>query len=157
MAADHLMTPTPDFRFRRLRRTSALRDMVRQTHLRVEDLILPIFIEEDIDKPVEIASMPGVVRYPESELAGVIQRADSLGIRAVVLFGVSHHKDASGSDTWNQDGLMARMIRTAKQAAPDMVVISENCFCEYTDHGHCGVLRDGVVAVDVVLRIRSEG
>jgi porphobilinogen synthase len=146
-----MSTITPDYRFRRLRRTRALRDMVRQTHLRVEDLILPIFIEENIDKPLEIASMPGVFRYPESQLAEVVQKADSRGIRSVILFGVSHHKDDCGSDTWNEEGLMARMIRTAKAAAPEMVVISDNCFCEYTDHGHCGVIAEDDVDNDATL------
>lgn len=137
------MTLTPDFRFRRMRRTSTLRSLVRQHRLSAEDFILPLFVEEDIDSPVAISSMPGVVRYPESQLAEVVQRAWSKGIRAVLLFGVSTHKDNVGSDTWQTDGLMARCIRAAKQAQPDMVVISDNCFCEYTDHGHCGVLCEG--------------
>ena len=135
--------PSPEFRFRRLRRTSVLRDLVRQQTVSKNDLILPIFVEENIDQPVAIDSMPGVVRYPEAQLASVIQRAWSVGVKAVLLFGVSHNKDDCGSDTWSADGLMARCIRTAKQAQPDMVVISDNCFCEYTDHGHCGVLCDG--------------
>lgn len=135
-----MATITPEFRFRRLRRTSVLRSLVRQNHVQAEDLILPLFIEEEISEPVAISSMPGVVRYPESQLAEVVQRAWSKGIRAILLFGVSTHKDDVGSDTWNQDGLMARCIRIAKQAQPEMVVISDNCFCEYTDHGHCGVL-----------------
>jgi len=127
-------------RFRRLRRSTALRSMVRENHLHVEDLILPLFVEEGIEQPVAIASMPGVYRYPESQLAAEVSRAWQAGIKAVILFGVSHHKDAVGSDTWSDDGLMVRMIRSAKEAAPDMVVISDNCFCEYTDHGHCGVV-----------------
>ena len=151
MAADHLITPTPDFRFRRLRRTAALRDMVRQTHLRVEDLILPLFIEEDISEAVAIASMPGVYRYPEKDLADIVRNAAALGIRAIILFGVSHHKDDCGSDSWQDDGLMARMVRTAKAAAPDMVVITDNCFCEYTDHGHCGVIAGDDVENDATL------
>lgn len=151
MAVDHLITPAPDFRFRRMRRTPALRDLIRQTHLRIEDLILPIFVEEGIEKQVSIASMPGVVRYPEGELAEVIRRAADKGIRAVLLFGVSHEKDHSGSDTWNPEGLMARMVRTAKAAAPDMVVITDNCFCEYTDHGHCGVIAGDDVDNDATL------
>ncbi len=137
------MTITPDFRFRRLRRTSTLRSLVRQNRLSAEDFVLPLFIEEGIDEPVKIPSMPGVVRYPESQLAAVVKRAYAKGIRAVLLFGVSTHKDQTGSDTWNKDGLMARIIRTAKDAEPNMVVISDNCFCEYTEHGHCGVLCEG--------------
>lgn len=134
---------TPEFRFRRLRRTSVLRDLVRENAVSTDDLILPIFIEEGITEPVAISSMPGVVRYPEDQLADLVKRVWSKGIKAILLFGVSHHKDSTGSDTWNKDGLMARCIRTAKQAQPEMVVISDNCFCEYTDHGHCGVLCEG--------------
>ena len=130
----------PDFRFRRLRRTAALRSLVRETHLQMTDFILPIFVEEGITEPVAIKTMPDVYRYPESQLADVVTRAWNKGIRAVLLFGVSTHKDESGSDTWAQDGLLARMIRIAKNAQPEMLVISDNCFCEYTTHGHCGVV-----------------
>lgn len=137
------MAITPDFRFRRLRRTSTLRSLVRQNRLSPEDFVLPLFVEEGIDKPVSIPSMPGVVRYPEAQLAAVVKRAYANGIRAVLLFGVSTHKDGVGSDTWDENGLMARIIRLAKNAEPNMVVISDNCFCEYTDHGHCGVLCEG--------------
>lgn len=145
------MTITPEFRFRRLRRTSVLRDLVRENRLSVDDFILPIFVEEEITEPVAIDSMPGVVRYPESQLAAAVQRAWSKGIKAVLLFGVSSHKDDCGSDTWSDDGLMARMIRTAKQAQPEMLVVSDNCFCEYTDHGHCGVVSDNDVVNDITL------
>jgi porphobilinogen synthase len=131
---------TPDFRFRRLRRTSALRSLVRETHLQMTDFILPVFVEEGITEPVAIKTMPDVYRYPESHLADVVTRAWNKGIRAVLLFGVSTHKDEVGSDTWAQDGLLARMIRIAKNAQPEMLVISDNCFCEYTTHGHCGVV-----------------
>lgn len=141
----------PDFRFRRLRQTPVMRSLVRETHLRREDLILPIFIEEDIAAAVTVESMPGVFRYPESELPAVVQRAWQRGIRAVLLFGVSTHKDGEGSDTWADDGLMARMIGAAKAAQPQMLVISDNCFCEYTDHGHCGVLCNGDVDNDATL------
>ena len=94
----------PDFRFRRLRRTTALRSLVRETHLHMTDFILPIFVEEGITAPVAIKTMPDVYRYPESQLADVVTRAWNKGIRAVLLFGVSTHKDEVGSDTWSQDG-----------------------------------------------------
>lgn len=142
----------PEFRFRRLRRTGALRDMVRETRLEVSDLILPLFVEEGIDQPVEIGSMPGVVRYPEAQLADKVTSAWKKGIRAVLLFGVSRHKDAEGCDTWNPEGLMARMTRTVKAAQPEMCVISDNCFCEYTDHGHCGVVHGDDVDNDATLK-----
>lgn len=140
-----------DFRFRRLRRSPALRDLVRETRLSTDDLILPIFVEEGIDAKLELATMPGVYRHPEAELPALVQRLWSKGIKAVILFGVSHHKDADGSDSWNENGLMARSIRAAKQAQPEMLVISDNCFCEYTDHGHCGVVVDGDVDNDHTL------
>jgi porphobilinogen synthase len=138
-------------RFRRLRRSDALRSLVRENHLSVDDLILPLFVEEGIDAPVAITSMPSVFRFPESQLASEVSRAWQAGIKAVILFGVSHHKDDVGSDTWNDDGLMVRMIKAAKAAAPDMVVISDNCFCEYTDHGHCGVVCGDQVDNDATL------
>lgn len=138
-------------RMRRLRRSAGLRAMVRENHISVDDLILPLFVEEGIDERVPIASMPGVFRYPEHGLAEQVKLAWQAGIRAIILFGVSHHKDAIGSDTWSDDGLMVRMIRIAKETAPDMVVISDNCFCEYTDHGHCGVLCNDHVDNDATL------
>jgi porphobilinogen synthase len=138
-------------RFRRLRRTAGLRRMVRESSLDPAQLILPVFVEEGVDAAVPIPSMPGVVRHTEAALGEVVARAQESGIGAVMLFGVSHHKDACGSDTWNPDGLMARMIRAAKHAAPDMVVISDNCFCEYTDHGHCGVVDGEQVLNDATL------
>lgn len=142
---------TPDFRFRRLRKTDVLRGLVRETHLSMNDFILPIFVEEGITEPVAIGSMPGVYRYPEDQLASVVNRAWSKGVRAVILFGVSSHKDEEGKDTWKDDGLLARMIRIAKSAEPRMLVISDNCFCEYTTHGHCGVVHDDDVDNDATL------
>jgi porphobilinogen synthase len=142
---------TPEFRFRRLRKTAVLRELVRETHVRMSDFILPIFVEEGISEPVAIASMPDVYRYPESMLAARVQQAWAKGVRAILLFGVSSHKDCEGADTWNSEGLMARMIRSAKAAQPEMLVISDNCFCEYTDHGHCGPVVENDVDNDATL------
>ncbi|MEX1034219.1 MAG: porphobilinogen synthase [Cellvibrionaceae bacterium] len=142
---------TIDFRFRRLRRSPVIRDLVRQTHLSKDDLILPVFVEEGIDKKVELGTMPDVYRYPEAEVPALVNRVWAKGIKSVIFFGVSHHKDATGSDSWRDEGLMARIIRSAKQAQPDMLVISDNCFCEYTEHGHCGVVVDGDVDNDKTL------
>ncbi len=142
---------TPDFRFRRLRRTSSLRELVRETRVTMADFILPIFVEEGISAPVAIKSMPGVFRYPEAMLAERVKAAWAKGIKAIILFGVSTHKDEVGSDTWNKDGLMARMIRIARTAEPEMLIISDNCFCEYTSHGHCGVVCENDVDNDLTL------
>jgi len=139
----------PSFRFRRLRRTPVLRQLVRETRLSMDDFILPLFVEEGISEPVAISSMPGVVRYPEAQLADVVKRVWQRGVKAIILFGVSTHKDEIGSDTWQGDGLLARMIRIAKEAVPEMLVISDNCFCEYTTHGHCGVIHPSGDSYDV--------
>ncbi len=130
----------PTTRLSRLRRTGALRSLVRETAVTAADLILPMFVEEHIDQPVAIAEMPGVFRIPEAKLASEIEAIARDGVQAVMLFGISHHKDSIGSDTMEPGGLMARMTRIAKDAAPELVVMTDNCFCEYTDHGHCGVI-----------------
>ncbi len=128
----------PHVRMRRLRQNDAIRAMVQENHLQVSDLIYPIFVEENIDEPVAISTMPGVVRETEKTLVTKMKEVQDLGIPSVMLFGVSHHKDHTGSDSMDPNGLMARMIDRAKQAAPDVAITADLCFCEYTDHGHCG-------------------
>lgn len=128
----------PHVRMRRLRQNEALRSMVRENQVQVSDLIYPMFVEEDIDAPIAIKSMPGVVRETEKTLIKRMKEVQTLGVPSVMLFGVSHHKDHTGSDSLSPNGLMARMIHTAKQAAPDVLITADLCFCEYTDHGHCG-------------------
>lgn len=132
----------PHVRMRRLRHNEAIRNMVQENHVQVTDLIYPIFVEENIDEPVAIDSMPGVVRETEKTLEHKMKEVADLGLQSVMLFGVSHHKDHSGSDSMDPNGLMARMIDRAKQAAPDVCVIADSCFCEYTDHGHCGPINE---------------
>lgn len=142
----------PHVRMRRLRRSPQIRGLLQETTVSLNDLIYPIFVEEEVDEFGPIESMPGVSRIPEKMLGREIERFYRAGIRAVMLFGISHHKDATGSETWNPHGLLARMIRGAKQAVPEMVVISDTCFCEYTDHGHCGVIVEGHVHNDQTLQ-----
>lgn len=141
----------PAVRPRRLRQNESLRTLFQETEFRLDDLILPIFVEEGIDDFVPIRSMPGVNRIPEKMLAREIERYARAGIRSVMTFGVSHHLDDAGSDTWNENGLVARMARTCKDVVPEMVVMSDTCFCEYTSHGHCGVLHDHAVDNDATL------
>ncbi|MEM6811781.1 MAG: porphobilinogen synthase [Pseudomonadota bacterium] len=128
----------PFVRMRRLRQNPSLRKLVRENQVTVEDLIYPIFVEENIEQPVAIDAMPGVRRETEDSLADRMREVQASGVKAVMLFGVSHNKDHEGSDTLDPNGLLSRMIYTAKQAAPDVMVIADLCFCEYTDHGHCG-------------------
>lgn len=138
-------------RFRRLRRTNTLRQLMREHQFSLDDLIMPVFVEENISEPVVIASMPGIYRHPESQLAEYVSGLWKKGIKAILLFGISHNKDKEGSDTWNPQGLMARMIRSAKMAAPQMLVISDNCYCEYTLNSHCGTTGNREVDNDKTL------
>ena len=141
----------PVKRPRRLRAHTHIRQMVQETQLSVSDFIQPIFIEEGIEAPVAIPSLPGVNRIPESDIAREVNELYQLGIRYVMPFGISKHKDECGSDTWHNHGLLTRMIRTIKEACPDMIVIPDICFCEYTTHGHCGVVHDGYVDNDLTV------
>ncbi|NDJ58715.1 porphobilinogen synthase [Enterobacteriaceae bacterium 4M9] len=136
---------------RRLRQSGAMRAMFEETSLSLNDLVLPIFVEEGLDDYVPIEAMPGVMRIPEKRLAHEIERIAKAGIRSIMTFGISHHTDETGSDTWNENGLVARMSRIAKQTAPELVVMSDTCFCEYTTHGHCGVLCEHGVDNDATL------
>jgi porphobilinogen synthase len=134
------MAAFPITRLRRLRANETMRAMLRETTVSMNDLIYPIFIEEELDDFAPVESMPGVHRIPERKLDAAIKEMSRAGIRAVMTFGVSRHKDDIGSDSWNENGLLARMIKRAKDAAPEMLIISDTCFCEYTSHGHCGVI-----------------
>lgn len=142
---------TPSARLRRLRKSENLRRLIRETSVTPDDLIYPMFIEEEIDQPLPVASMPGVNRIPEKMLEAELKAVAGEGLRAVMLFGISHKKDATGSDAWKKDGLIARMVKRAKDAVPDLVVITDTCFCEYTDHGHCGVIGDQGVDNDLTI------
>ncbi len=135
-----MTTAHPLYRPRRLRRSTAIRQMVQENFFSLNDLIHPIFIEEGLTEAVQLKTLPGVYRYPETDLAKEVKELANLGIKYIMPFGISHHKDAIGSDTWKDEGLLVRMIRTIREAAPEMVIIPDICFCEYTDHGHCGVL-----------------
>ncbi len=138
----------PTTRLRRLRANPALRDMMQETTVSLNDLIYPIFVEEELEDFAPVESMPGIHRIPERKLGAAIKEISAAGIKAVMTFGVSRHKDDTGSDSWNENGLLSRMIKRAKDAAPELLVISDTCFCEYTDHGHCGVIHNGHVHND---------
>lgn len=141
----------PLYRPRRMRRNPAIRQLVQESFFDLNDLICPIFVEENIEEKVEIKTLPGIYRYPEKDLAKEVAELQALGIRYIMPFGISHHKDESGSDTWEENGFLARMIRTIRQTAPEMIIIPDICFCEYTSHGHCGVICDGEVDNDATI------
>jgi len=141
----------PDARMRRLRRTEALRSLVRETRLDLGHLVLPLFVRpgEGVRRP--IASMPGHCQLSIDELVEECREAVGLGIPAVLLFGIPSRKDAVGSEAYAEDGIIQSAVRAVKAAVPDLVVVTDVCLCEYTDHGHCGVVRDGAVDNDATL------
>ncbi|ARS52795.1 porphobilinogen synthase [Kushneria konosiri] len=142
----------PQARLRRLRSSNALRDIVRETSLKAEHLVYPIFVEEDTDEYTPIEGMPGQSRIPESRLGEEARRLSALGLRSIMPFGISHHKDETGSDALKENGMVARMVRIIKEAAPELVVIPDICFCEYTSHGHCGILKGNTVDNDLTIK-----
>jgi porphobilinogen synthase len=130
----------PDVRMRRLRRTEALRRMCRETVLRRDDLILPLFVVEGSGVREPVASMPGVHRHSVDTLVNELKEVHDLGIPGVILFGIPTDKDARGSGADAADGIVQRAVEAAKRAEPGLCIITDVCLCEYTDHGHCGVL-----------------
>jgi porphobilinogen synthase len=147
------MPSYPSYRPRRLRRTEALRRLVRETWLEPSQFVLPMFVRSGtgIRRPIE--SMPGVAQTSVDELVRDAREAASLGIGGVLLFGIPDHKDAVGSEAWNDDAPVQQAIRALKREVPELVVITDVCLCEYTDHGHCGVIRNGDVDNDATLEL----
>lgn len=136
---------------RRLRRTAALRALVRENEVSVHDLIYPLFVVHGNNVRDEIPSMPGVYHFSTDGLAREIEHISALGITAVMLFGLPAVKDEIGSENFADNGIVQQAIRATKQANPDMVVMTDVCLCQYTTHGHCGIVRDGAVDNDVTL------
>jgi porphobilinogen synthase len=140
-------------RHRRLRQTANLRAMVRETHLHVEDLIYPLFVVEGEQVKQEVASMPGVYQlsldYLNDEIAEVVE----LGIKSVIVFGVPREKDEVGSQAYCEHGIVQQAIRQIKENYPELVVIADTCLCEYTSHGHCGVVENEQVLNDPSLEL----
>jgi len=140
-------------RLRRLRRTPALRALVRETHLSVDDLIYPLFVVEGDNIKEEVPSMPGVYHVSLDCLDEEVGEAVDLGLKAVILFGVPDHKDEVGSAAYAEDGIVQRATRRIKEQYPDLVVIADTCLCQYTSHGHCGVVENGDVLNDPSLEL----
>jgi porphobilinogen synthase len=137
---------------RRLRESSQIRRLVRETRVTRDDLILPLFVVDGAGVRDEVRSMPGVFRESVDRLAESCKKAEGLGIPGVMLFGIPKTKDPAGSASWREDGIVQRALDAVAKAAPGLVRIADLCFCEYTDHGHCGVLRaDGSLDNDATL------
>ena len=138
-------------RTRRLRKTEGIRRLVQETKLSIDDFVYPLFIEEGIGIATEIPSMPGINRFSLDKINEELDEIVQLNIPAVILFGIPANKDEDGSETWDENGIIQKAIRFIKENYPTLYVITDVCFCEYTTHGHCGVIHDNDVDNDVTL------
>ncbi len=145
------MSVFPQLRLRRLRRTESLRALVRENSVDIGDLIYPMFVVEGTGIKQEITSMPGVFHFSPDQLPSEVEEIAGLKIPAVLLFGIPEDKDEAGSAAYHPEGVIQQAIRAIKQAAPELIVVTDVCLCEYTSHGHCGVVVDGHVDNDRTL------
>ncbi|MET0849540.1 MAG: porphobilinogen synthase, partial [Candidatus Rokuibacteriota bacterium] len=143
--------PFPVYRPRRLRESALLRKMVRETTLSVDDLVMPYFVVHGRGVREPISSMPGQAQLSIDELLKECKDVASMGIPAVLLFGLPHEKDPRGSEAYAEDGIIQQAVRAVKDTIPDLLVVTDVCLCEYTSHGHCGVVEDGRVRNDPTL------
>ncbi|GAC1490682.1 MAG: porphobilinogen synthase [Gemmatimonadaceae bacterium] len=149
------MSSFPHYRPRRLRRTEALRNLVRETHLAAAQLVLPVFVRDGRKIRRPVGSMPGVNQTSVDEMLRDAEAAAKANVGGIILFGVPETKDSTGSSAWDEDGAVQTGVRALKKELPELVVITDVCMCEYTDHGHCGVLKDGDVDNDATLELLS--
>ena len=143
----------PRQRLRRLRGKESLRKMVRETRLSIDDLVYPLFVRSGDGKKVEISSMPGIYQYSIDTVFQELEEVCSLGIPAILIFGLPERKDDLGSEAYAPDGITQRAIRAIKDSFPELIIISDICLCAYTTHGHCGIVKNGVVENDKTLEI----
>ncbi|HUU02119.1 MAG TPA: porphobilinogen synthase [Myxococcota bacterium] len=143
----------PTHRPRRLRRSAAMRDLVRETQLHPEDLIYPLFVQETSSRPEPIEAMPGQFRHSIDSLVAECEQAAAAGVEAVLLFGIPKEKDEAGSGAYAEDGVVQRAMRAIKERKLPLLLIGDVCMCEYTSHGHCGAIRDGDVDNDPSLEL----
>lgn len=146
----------PQVRMRRLRATSPLRSMVRETHVRKEQLIYPLFIVEGNDKKKPISSMPGIHQQTIDHALREIEEVASLGLQSVILFGIPEHKDSQATGAWREDGIVQKTTRAIKERFPEIMVVADTCLCEYMDHGHCGIIAEGKILNDPSLSILAK-
>jgi porphobilinogen synthase len=146
----------PSYRMRRLRRTPALRRMMRETTLAPDDLIYPLFVTHGENVRNPIASMPGCAQLSIGSLLTEVHEAQELGIPAVLLFGIPTHKDGAATGAYDPEGIVQMAIKAIKDDMPEMIVVTDVCLCEYMDHGHCGVVQGGEVLNDVTLELLAK-
>ncbi len=143
-------------RFRRLRSSEQIRRLVRETRLNKSDLIYPIFIEEGENIKTPVESMPGIFRYSIDRLDEILTQVNGSGIGGVLVFGIPDHKDETGSGAYDENGIMQRAVRYIKKNYPQILIIADVCLCEYTSHGHCGVVRNGEILNDETLPLLAK-
>jgi porphobilinogen synthase len=143
----------PIDRPRRLRKNETIRRLVREHLVSVDDLVQPLFVIPGRDKKIEISSLPGQYHYSVDRVAEETQRISALGIPAIILFGIPEKKDNVGSEAYAEDGIIQKAVQAIKKSSPDLLVITDVCLCEYTDHGHCGVIRENSVDNDATLEL----
>jgi len=148
--------PRPQYRSRRLRRTAALRSLVRETSVETDRLVQPLFVREDPRSKATIPAMPGIRRWAVKEVASEAEELARLGIPAVILFGLPAEKDPLGQGAYDEEGVVQEAIRAVKAATPEIIVMADVCLCEYTDHGHCGVVRNGQVDNDASVALLAK-
>lgn len=148
--------PFPIHRPRRLRRTEALRSLVRETKLTRDDFVLPLFVCSGTNVRREVSSMPGVFNLSVDETAAEVSRAFDMGVRSVIVFGLPESKDETASGAYAEDGIVQRALRAIKKSTPDVIAMADTCLCEYTSHGHCGVVRDNDVVNDESLKLLAK-
>lgn len=141
---------------RRLRANATIRRMVRENHVRVEELIYPMFVMPGEKKKIEISSMPGVYNFSLDEFVLQLQEVVELGIPAVLLFGIPESKDSVGTGAYHEHGIVQEAVRLAKKQFPELYVITDVCLCEYTDHGHCGLIENGQILNDPTLDLLAQ-
>ena len=143
-------------RTRRLRQTIALRNMVRENHVRVDELIYPLFVMEGENLAEPVESMPGICQYSLDRMNEELDRVKEAGIPAILIFGIPAHKDEVGSGAYDEHGIVQEAIRRIKMDYPELIVIADVCLCEYTSHGHCGLIKDGVILNDETLPLLAK-
>ena len=143
-------------RTRRLGQTVAMRDMVRENHVRVDELIYPLFVMEGENLAEPVESMPGICQYSLDRMNEELDRVKEAGIPAILIFGIPAHKDEVGSGAYDEHGIVQEAIRRIKKDYSDLIVIADVCLCEYTSHGHCGLIRDGIILNDETLPLLAK-
>ena len=146
----------PRYRPRRLRRNEKLRELIRETTLSIKDFIYPLFVCPGKDRVQPVSSMPGIAQQSVDRIVKECQEVDSLGIPGVILFGIPEGKDSVGSEAYTDNGVVQNAIREVKEKVPDLLVITDVCLCEYTDHGHCGVIKGEEVDNDATLELLAK-